>query len=130
LRILSSSTPPSAGICLRVLQLGAPAIALQALLWVVHTSLLRSVTDDSPPALNATPINRSTDDPQDRRKLLSPHITLGVIDNFFQIQASNTMNDRSHPFMSRPIDWPFLTDVRVAFWPEGGATWTAWGISL
>jgi dolichyl-phosphate-mannose--protein O-mannosyl transferase len=108
-------------ICVRALQLALPALVLQAALWMIHISLLWYAADGQGPDLSETLINVSSDDPNDWRKLLSPHITIRVLEILFQIQASNLMNYKSHPFQSRPIDWPLLTDIGICFWSEGGS---------
>jgi dolichyl-phosphate-mannose--protein O-mannosyl transferase len=105
--------------CLHAAQLAIPALVFQGVLWVIHTSLLWYVGDDMPPSLNQTLINESVDDPNDWRKLLSPNIAVRVFETLFQIQGSNMINYKSHPYMSKPGDWPLLTDLAVLFWSQG-----------
>ena len=44
-----------------------------------------------------------------------PPILIRVIGTVLTIQMSNAMNYEPHPYMSRPIDWPLLTDMYVGF---------------
>jgi dolichyl-phosphate-mannose--protein O-mannosyl transferase len=91
-------------------------VVFHVALWVVHLSLLWYVGDPGP--FDASLLNGTAD--TDWTKLLTPSIFVRLFETLFQVQASNMVNYKSHSAMSRPIDWPLLTDVSVGFWNEDG----------
>jgi dolichyl-phosphate-mannose--protein O-mannosyl transferase len=110
-------------LCVRAMQLFAPVALFQLLLWTLHLSLLWYVGDPSP--FDESLVNKTAD--ADWTKLLRPSIFIRLLETLFQVQVSNMCNYKSHPAMSRPIDWPLLTDVSVGFWAEDGRHVTCMG---
>ncbi|OHT00171.1 Dolichyl-phosphate-mannose-protein mannosyltransferase [Tritrichomonas foetus] len=110
-------------VCIRAAQLFLPAISIHIIFWMIHLILIPYAGPDTSKfdiesyhLLNKT---NTTDDLVDKSYILQGSFLISRVFNIIlSIQFSNAMNYQPHPYMSRPIDWPLLTDVWVGFWSE------------
>ena len=108
-------------VCIRALHVAGPAFAFHLLLWCIHIIILPYVGDET------------TEDEIKSFRLVYPNATdlsyrigfppvIGrVLSTIASIFMSNGMNFEPHPYMTRPIDWPLLTDLWVGFWSLGAS---------
>lgn len=103
-----------------------PGGILHILMWVIHIILIPYIGPDSDrddPDRDKTiewcfPLtNRSNEtEASDMSNVVTwPPVLVRVLSTLLSIQMSNAMNYEPHPYMSRPIDWPLLTDIYVGF---------------
>lgn len=102
-------------ICLRALKCAAPGFILHFILWTIHILVLPYIGEDSSEQdiksfklVNHTDLDKSS-------HIGLPPIIGRVLGTVGSTLMSNAMNYKPHPYMSRPFDWPLLTDVWVGF---------------
>ena len=106
-------------ICVRALHVGGPGLVLHILLWYIHIMLLPYIGDES----NEDEIKSYCLQPLNSTDLSKwvgfPPVIGRVLNTIASIFMSNGMNFEPHPYMTRPKDWPLLTDLWVGFWSSG-----------
>jgi len=110
-------------LCVRALWIAGPAFSFHFLLWIIHVVNLPFIgweySDGDKPLLKL--VNGSDPNCTDYSQVVRwPPIFARALSIVMSIQVSNALNYQPHPYMSRPIDWPLLTDVWVGFWSENG----------
>jgi dolichyl-phosphate-mannose--protein O-mannosyl transferase len=93
-----------------------PAIFSLVLVWGVHFVLLPYWSPDADQLhSNATVVNQSG---LWGVRTGSLWFAERIFEVNMRIHHANMWNFRPHPFMTRPIDWPLMTDMGVLMWEE------------
>lgn len=111
-------------VCTRIWHTLWPGLAVHMAIWAIHFMLLHFSTPDS----NITEIeffnlvNRTTDDgTQMMWHVIWPPVIFRIFTVLGNAIVSNGLNYEPHPCMSRPQDWPLMTDIWVSYYGADGA---------